>query len=203
MQIELLEQKGFTANCYIIKNKNFTAVIDPGIYYEKAVLELKKADNAYILLTHCHFDHILGVKKIKEETNATIFISEPDKDGLKDSRLSLASEVRQAQHSVEADELIYNNTLIPFYDTDIKVISTPGHTKGSVCFLIKDKLFSGDTLFSGSIGRTDFPTGDYGEIKESLKKLTKLNENIVVYPGHGEATTIKDEKNFNPFLKDL
>ena len=203
MQIELLEQKGFTANCYIIKNKNFTAVIDPGIYYEKAVLELKKADNAYILLTHCHFDHILGVKKIKEETNATIFISEQDKDGLKDSRLSLASEVRQAQHSVEADELIYDNTLIPFYDTDIKVISTPGHTKGSVCFLIKDKLFSGDTLFSGSIGRTDFPTGDYGEIKESLKKLTKLNENIVVYPGHGEATTIKDEKNFNPFLKDL
>ena len=203
MQIELLEQKGFTANCYIIKNKNFTAVIDPGIYYEKAVLELKKADNAYILLTHCHFDHILGVKKIKEETNATIFISEQDKDGLKDSRLSLASEVRQAQHSVEADELIYNNTLIPFYDTDIKVISTPGHTKGSVCFLIKDKLFSGDTLFSGSIGRTDFPTGDYREIKESLKKLLKLNENIVVYPGHGEATTIKDEKNFNPFLKDL
>ena len=155
------------------------------------------------MLTHCHFDHILGVKKIKEETNATIFISEQDKDGLKDSRLSLASEVRQAQHSVEADELIYNNTLIPFYDTDIKVISTPGHTKGSVCFLIKDKLFSGDTLFSGSIGRTDFPTGNYGEIKESLKKLLKLNENIVVYPGHGEATTIKDEKNFNPFLKDL
>lgn len=204
MEIELLQAEEFTANCYILTDGDSVAVIDPGIYYQKAKEALKKAKNKYILLTHAHFDHILGLPKLKQETGAKVVISKTDSIGLKaDNPLSLAKETGNNFVETPADILVEDGSVIPFFDDEIKVIATPGHTEGSVCFSYKGNLFSGDTLFCNTIGRTDLPTGNMFKLLKSLKKLSELDENTVVYPGHDEWTTIKDEKAFNPYMKRI
>ncbi|MBS3159572.1 MBL fold metallo-hydrolase [Candidatus Woesearchaeota archaeon] len=180
MEIKDFKLGSIVTNVYLLIEENECVLIDcegPEIIYK--FLKENKLDLKYILLTHFHFDHINGLELLKKKTNALIYGSDIDVNlfGLK----------------IKLDKILKNNDIIEFKGNKIRVISTPGHTLGSLCFLIENNLFSGDTLFYRAYGRTDLG-GDEKEMKISLKKLLKLDENIKVYPGHGAFTTIEKER---------
>lgn len=156
----------------------------------------------YILLTHGHFDHVLGVNDFRGKyPDSKVLIHESDKimlDRIKDFVKIYGMGDVEIQ---KVDGYIKDGDIIKFGENDIKVIHTPGHTQGCVCYLIGDKLFSGDTLFYESVGRTDLPGGNFNQIKSNIQeKLFTLDENIKVYPGHGPESTIGHEKINNKFL---
>ncbi len=157
-----------------------------------------------ILLTHGHFDHIGAVNELRAELNIPAAIFECEKDLAQNPDFNGSNTMNRSPIIAEIDETFTDGKVLDFDGFSLKVINTPGHTKGSCCFYDAENgnLFSGDTLFQLSIGRTDFPTGDYSEIISSIKeKLFILPEETKVYPGHGPATTIKKEKTSNPFVK--
>lgn len=193
------------ANCYIVTDEESKEafVVDPGVYNKRFEAALRAAGVEklrYILLTHGHFDHISGVKALKEDFGGDVVIHREDAGCLYDKSKSLASKFFFPQHDVTADVLVDDGQRLPFGEGEIEVIHTPGHTKGSVCYTIKDIMLSGDTLFKSSIGRTDFPGGSIEEMKESLKRLAALERNYTVYPGHAESTTLEREKKYNPYV---
>ena len=206
MILEKLKLGSYKANCYIVgseKSKD-VIIIDPGSE-SKRVKELI-FENSYnpklILLTHGHGDHIGAVGDLKQEYNIPVYIHKSDKDMLKDSSLNFTNMMFKNGISINADKLVEEGDTITIDNMKFQVIHTPGHTEGSICLIHKKVLFSGDTLFRGSIGRTDFPGGSYDKIINSIKeKLLTLDEKTVVYPGHEDSTTIKFEKENNPFLK--
>ena len=166
------------------------AIIDSGV-------NLKR-----ILLTHGHFDHLLGVDGFKEALGVETYISENDM-----SQVKLVPDMLQMFLGMMGGKIpsitgyIKDGDVIKIGDTEIKAIATPGHTRGGMCYLVDNKLFSGDTLFQGSCGRCDLPEGDFEVIVESIKeKLFTLPEEIEVYPGHGGKTTIAQEKKFNEII---
>lgn len=155
-----------------------------------------------ILLTHGHFDHLMGVEGFKDSLGVDAFISEDDM-----SQVKLVPDMLQMFLGMMGGSIpsitgyIKDGDTIELGNTTIKAISTPGHTRGGMCYLVEDKLFSGDTLFQGSCGRCDLPEGDFGVIIDSIKeKLFTLPEDIEVYPGHGPKTTIGHEKKFNDII---
>ncbi|MDD3437246.1 MAG: MBL fold metallo-hydrolase [Candidatus Gastranaerophilales bacterium] len=152
----------------------------------------------YILLTHGHFDHVLGVNSFRAKYHCKALIHEDDKfllDKMKDFARSFGIPSVEIQN---VDGFIKDGEVIEFGTNKIKVIHTPGHTKGGVCFLLEDKIFTGDTLFCDAIGRTDLPGGSFQQLKSSIEqRLFTLDENITVYPGHGNSTTIGHEKKYN------
>ena len=193
------------ANCYIVTDEESKEafVVDPGVYNKRFEAALRAAGVEklrYILLTHGHFDHISGVKALKEDFGGDVVIHREDAGCLYDKSKSLASKFFFPQHDVTADVLVDDGQRLPFGEGEIEVIHTPGHTKGSVCYTIEDIMLSGDTLFKSSIGRTDFPGGSFEEIKISLKKLAALEKNYTVYPGHDVSTTLEREKKYNPYV---
>lgn len=143
----------------------------------------------YILLTHAHFDHILGVNYYREKFGVPVFLHKDDVP-----LLGQLSQYVAGAESVAVDKFFGDDAEFELGNKKIKVIHTAGHTEGSVCFLIDNILFSGDTLFYGTYGRVDLPFGDEQKMVESLKKLFTLFDDIVVYPGHGESTTVGKEK---------
>lgn len=166
-----------------------------------SILKENDATLKYILLTHGHFDHILGINDFKQKYGCKVLVHEADKklmDSVKEFVKSFGLEEAQIQ---EIDGYVQDGEIIKLGENEIKIIHTPGHTKGGVCYLVEDKLFSGDTLFYESVGRTDLPDGHFGQIKSSIEnKLFTLDENIQVYPGHGPSSTIGHEKVNNQFL---
>ena len=192
-------------NCYLITDEKsgLSALVDCTEDSGKMRDFIGSARLEYILLTHGHYDHITGVRGISELTGAKVVISNEDAPMLSSTRLSLAAFCGGSHQSCKADILVSDRWEILLGESVIKVISTPGHTKGGVCYLCDDKLFTGDTLFFCSCGRTDFPGGSVAEMLESLKKLSALEGDYNVYPGHDRQTTLDFERKNNPYLNRL
>ena len=194
-------KEGLLTNCYIIcddKTKE-TMVIDPGGEPERIIemLDILGSNLKYIFLTHCHADHTGGIEKLKEAKGGKILISRADSAGLDDESISLSYIIDAPNIELEADSRLDDGDLIHIGDLEFKVIETPGHTKGCLCLYCENErlVFTGDTLFSGTWGRTDLPTGSFEEIINSITfKLMELPDETIVYPGHGRTTMIQDEK---------
>lgn len=196
------------SNSYIIKDvvSGEAAVIDAGIYnarFEEILKSMKIEKLKYILLTHGHFDHIMGVKRLQKNFGGEIVIHEADADCLSDSKRSLASALSFACPPFECDKAVKDGDVLLLGDEELEVIHTPGHTVGSVTYKAGKYLFTGDTLFHVSVGRTDFPGGSTEDILSSIKKLYSLEGDYRVCPGHGGESTLSFEKNNNPYTRGL
>ena len=192
---------GDPTNCYIITDEESkeTMVIDPAGDVEKIaqMIEILKGNLKYIYLTHCHGDHIAGVTELKNRCGGKILIHRYDSEGLNNPEINLTPYIGMPEIILEADSRIDNKDKIHLGKLEFKVIHTPGHTKGSTSlYCEKEKcLFSGDTIFRGTWGRTDLPTSSIEDIMDSItNKLMKLPDETICYPGHGLSTRIKDEK---------
>ena len=202
--IECLTTGSFYTNSYIISNDNKECIIvDPGLNYKEASNYIKsKYKPKAILITHAHIDHIDGIQYFMD---LPIYIHKLDEEALYDTDIALYPIFGRICPFSKGDLNIHLvNDLDEFELIGYKfsVLHTPGHTRGSVCYYYDDILLSGDTLFQGSIGRTDFPTGSYTKIIESLKRIIDTYpENTIVYPGHGSKTSIRIEKDYNPYIQ--
>ena len=188
----------YEANCYILVDSETKdcAIIDAGGDAGKisAAVENMQGNPKYLLLTHGHFDHVGGVKEICSKYDIPFYISKTDEEYMEKDNSVFGTLPKASGYLKEGD-------VVKLGSREIKVIETPGHTKGGLCFLIDGKLFTGDTLFQGSIGRTDFIGGDMKEIISSIKnKLLPLGDDVEVYPGHGPSSSIRFEKMRNPYL---
>ncbi|GAA0730974.1 MBL fold metallo-hydrolase [Clostridium malenominatum] len=201
MKINRLPLGSYAANCYIVmddKTKE-ALVIDPGAEASVVDDEIKRmgAKVKYIFLTHGHLDHIGAVSELKKLTNASVCINEEDEKAIKKGGYVFG----EVKNFGEADIYLKDGDEFGVGDMHIKCIETPGHSKGGMCFLIKNVVFTGDTIFEGSIGRTDFEGGDFNTLIKSIKtKLLTLPEDTVILPGHGNESRIDYEKMYNPFL---
>ncbi|MBR6572770.1 MAG: MBL fold metallo-hydrolase [Clostridia bacterium] len=190
------------ANCYLVKTDDAVIVIDPAEAKDEIVEFLNSSDNKIILLTHCHFDHISGAKSLREKTGAKIAIHENDAGGLCDSELNAGNLFGIYVSPFTADITLKDVDKITLGSTQIDVLLTNGHTEGSVCYIINDCMFSGDTLFEGTVGRCDLPTGDYNKLLDSLDMLKNFSDkDYTVYSGHGNKTTLKKEIVYNPYFR--
>lgn len=171
-------------------------IVDPGGNGEVIESEVRAlgANIKYILLTHGHLDHVGAVEYVADKFNVPFYISKEDEEWAKNDDYVFGSFRKADGNLSDGDTLKIGNK-------NIKVISTPGHTPGGLCFLVENELFTGDTLFRGSVGRTDFPGGSTVNLISSIKnKLVPLGDEIRVYPGHGPSSTIAIEKEINPYL---
>lgn len=195
----------YGVNCYIIGDEESKkgAVIDPGGSLNEiiSIVSDNKINIEYIILTHGHGDHIGAVKDLKENTNSKILAHEAEKDILNKSENNLTALMGMDIIEIEADEYLKEGQTVKLGKLELNIIHTPGHTPGCMCIKVDDIMFTGDTLFAGSIGRTDLPGGDYDTIMNSLEKLSKLDDEITIYPGHGPASEIGIEKSINPYMK--
>lgn len=193
-------------NCYILKDKatGKGAVIDPGGHVERIMSLIKdmKADIAEIIITHGHFDHIGALDELRNAVGCGASIHELDAEMLLKSRKNLSIFMGTDASFRPAERLLKDGEVIRFGESFLKVIHTPGHTAGGICLYDGDKvLFSGDTLFAGSVGRSDFPGGNHYQLIESVvKALAEVKDETVVYPGHGPETGMGYERKTNPFL---
>lgn len=206
MIIRALPVGPLQANCYIVgcEDTRQAAVIDPGGDVDRilGVLENDDLKAVAIIDTHGHFDHVGGNKALKTATGAALMIHELDAPMLKQLTRSAAAWGLKADDSPEPDRLLKGGETIDVGNIQFKVIHTPGHSPGGICLHVEDAdaLFVGDTLFAGSIGRTDLPGGDFDTIIRSIQtKLFVLPDETKVYNGHMEATTIGRERRYNPF----
>ncbi len=191
-----------SANCYLMSDDTATVIIDPGKLVPRIkefVLE-NKGKSFYIILTHCHFDHALAVSKIKEMCNAKVVAASYEQEGLLDTAINLGGHFGNGMAPIVADVLLNDNDIFKAGGMSFEILHTPGHTEGGISILYDDILFTGDVLFKGSVGRTDFPGGDLTKLKNSLRRICCLDSSVKIYPGHGEVSTIAAELNTNPFL---
>ncbi|MEN8190759.1 MAG: MBL fold metallo-hydrolase [Thermodesulfobacteriota bacterium] len=194
--------------CYIIgcSKTNKCAIVDPGGEEERILAEVEKGGLTveYIIATHCHPDHVCGNRTIKEATGAPILMHEIEDEFFQNPEVANYFSILGLEASPPADILVKDGDTITIGEEKLKVILTPGHTPGGICLYNAPDLITGDTLFVGGIGRTDFPGGSYQELMDSLQtKLVPLPDETVVWPGHGyggERSTIGQEKRSNPYL---
>ena len=192
MNIQKLTLGLYQTNTYLLANDTEAVVIDPGYEADTILDALAGKTLKAILLTHGHFDHVGAVKELVAETGCQVWIH--------------AAEATMPP-MVTAGPLYFTHTydegdtISPIAGLELTVLHTPGHTPGSVCLLCEDHMFSGDTLFQGSCGRTDLPGGDWDTIVASLKRLGSLDKNYTVHPGHGMNTNLTFEKVYNPYMR--
>ena len=191
-------------NCYFVHREGeYDAIfIDPSSKGEKIFVKLREKGLTIkaILITHGHFDHIMGANELRDISGAKIYALKEEEELLGDPALNSSYKVGKS-YTVKPDVLVNDGDVLEFGSIRLKVIATPGHTVGGCCYYSEEDkvLFSGDTLFFESVGRTDFETGDVVALKQSIAKLLTLPEDVKVYPGHGDFTTIGHEKDYNPF----
>ena len=191
MNIQKLTLGLYQTNTYILSNDTEAAVIDPGYEPDIILDALAGKTLKAILLTHGHFDHVGAVKELVAETGCEVWIH--------------AAEATMPP-MVTAGPLYFTHTyaegdtVCPIEGAALHVLHTPGHTPGSVCLLLGDQMFSGDTLFEGSCGRMDLPGGDQLQMHQSLNRLVSLQADYHIHPGHGGSTTLDAEKRFNPYM---
>ncbi len=205
MQIITISPRGFGANTYIVPiDEKLAIVIDPSQPRIADELKNRGLTAAYVLLTHCHFDHVYGVPALQEQ-GAKILCSDKEKT-LIGTNADVFDLFGAPRFAYTPDDTFTADEEKNLDGISVKMLLTPGHTAGSCCYLFTAKdggryLFTGDTLFSDSIGRTDFPTGDISQMRLSLKRLAALDD-MPVYPGHNEPTSIANERKYNPFMLD-
>ena len=194
-------------NCYIAINEdtNESIIIDPGSAFEriKSAVESTGTKPVAILLTHGHFDHAGEAASTAKEYGIKIYTHEATAEELKNPSINLSGDMFGDSKSYSADVFLKDDEEIDLAGLHIKCLFTPGHTPGGCCFYFPDEdiVFTGDTLFSGSVGRTDFPGGSMSQLVGSVKsKLMTLSDDTICYPGHNEPTTIGTERIYNPFL---
>jgi len=192
------------ANCFIIgcEKTRKAAVIDPGDDSSQILMKLAehKLTVEYIINTHGHFDHVGANRKLKEATGAKLVIHALDQSMLKVLSETSAAFGLSVENSPPPDQTVQDGDIIQFGEIILTVLHTPGHTPGGISLHTDGVVFVGDTLFAGSIGRTDFPGGDFDTLISSIKnKLYSLGDQVIVYTGHGPETTIGREKRSNPF----
>jgi glyoxylase-like metal-dependent hydrolase (beta-lactamase superfamily II) len=192
------------ANCFIIgcEKTRKAAVIDPGDESSRILMKLAehKLTVEYIINTHGHFDHVGANRKLKEATGAKLVIHALDQSMLKVLSETSAAFGLSVENSPPPDQTVQDGDIIKFGEIILTVLHTPGHTPGGISLHTDGVVFVGDTLFAGSIGRTDFPGGDFDTLISSIKnKLYSLGDQVIVYTGHGPETTIGREKRSNPF----
>lgn len=195
LSLHTLPLGAYQTNCYILHQEASSScvVIDPG-YTPEVILDFlagKGLTLEAILLTHGHFDHVGAVRDLAAETGCRVWLNPDD--------LSMPPKLT-AGPLYYTDTYSEGDTISPA-GISFQVLSTPGHTPGSVCLIAEDFLFSGDTLFAGSCGRTDLPGGSTRAIRESLRRLATLPQDYSVHPGHGESTTLAWEKQYNPYMR--
>ena len=200
MKVKLLRVGPIGTNCYILEDDqtNLAAVIDPGDEPEliQEALEKEGVEVRYLLLTHGHYDHTTAVPALhRVYPQADIYIHQADANGAGSTLFPLAGEVDDLKLYDEGD-------VIRLGDHEIQVLHTPGHSPGSVTLKVEDVLFTGDTLFAGSCGRTDLRGGSYEQIMQSLKRLGELKGDFHVCPGHEATSTVERERRSNPFLME-
>lgn len=192
-------------NWLVADEKSKEAVlIDCSERVQKIVDDVKELglNVKYILLTHGHFDHVMGVNSMKEELGAEVLISSKDNKQLEMTQTILSTFGIRIDKNPNYDRFIDGNTKLKIGDIPIKVIETPGHTEGGLSYLIDEKLFSGDTLFKNYVGRTDLPGGNFAKLENSIRNvLYKLDDTTEVFPGHNEMTTIGYEKKHNEIVQ--
>ncbi len=199
MTIHTLPLGFLQANCYIVANDRRCIAIDPGGEADKLLTYLTENGLTLeaVLLTHGHFDHVGAAEEVVKATGCQLWMHERD--------FSYGSEHKQMFPLTDCDftevHFCEEGEHLALAGLDISILETPGHTYGSVCILIGNDLFSGDTLFAGSIGRTDLEGGDIRYMRGSLRRLKELDKNYTVYPGHGPKTTLDREKRVNPYLQ--
>ena len=195
INIKTLALGAYQTNTYLVweETSPTCVVIDPGYEPDTILDEAKKLGKEItaVLLTHGHFDHVGGVRELAAETGCPVYLHEAE--------LSMPPQMT-------AGPLFYTNTygegdFVEAAGLSFKVLHTPGHTPGSICLLCENAMFSGDTLFWGSCGRTDLPGGSWATIRKSLLRLADLSGDYDVYPGHGDATTLSFERKMNPYMR--
>jgi glyoxylase-like metal-dependent hydrolase (beta-lactamase superfamily II) len=205
MLIRSAEVGSFAANCYLLAcdETREGVIIDPGAE-ARTILDMvakEKVKVQYIINTHGHVDHVGANEEVRQALGVPLLIHEADSEMCKKPHASLSAFVGKL-HLAVPNHLLTDGEKIKAGNLTIEVISTPGHTKGSISLLVDGALFTGDTLFAGSIGRTDFPGGSFEQIIRSIKeRLLIFPDDTPVYPGHGPRTTIGEEKRYNPFLR--
>ena len=198
MKVSVMQVGPIGTICYFLQDEEsgLMAIIDPGDDWERILHQVKKAEGEvkYILLTHGHYDHTTAVPDlVKALPGVQVYIHQADANGAGSQLFPLAAQVKDLNNYDEGDTLTLGSLTI-------EVLHTPGHSKGSVTLKVGDVLFTGDTLFCGSCGRTDLRGGSYEEIMESLKRLGELEGDFHVCPGHDRTSTLERERKYNPFL---
>lgn len=206
LQVEMLIVGPLASNCYIIwddKNR-IAAIIDPGEDAKDIIKKVEELDIEinYILATHGHFDHVGAVAQLKREIDVEFLAHKGDFFFIEDGKNAARRWGFIIDQPPKPDRFIEDGDIIKIGEHELKVLHTPGHSPGGVSFLHNKMVFCGDTLFQGSIGRTDFRMGSFEELKQSIKsRLYTLPDSTIVYTGHGPSTTIGTEKMFNPFVR--
>lgn len=205
MNIKIIKNYDNDQNSYLIYDDEKNALlIDAGCYFDDLIEEIKdlKVDLKKVYLTHCHYDHIMCLNEIRENFDVRVGASFECSNNIKNPSINLSGLFYNPIKCEIADEILVDNCVEKVGNIKIKTIKTPGHTNGGVCFLIDNYLFSGDTLFLRNVGRWDLPTGDENILKESIiNKLYCLDDDIIVYPGHGNETKIYYEKRYNTYVR--
>lgn len=185
-------------NCYLLIKEDKVIIIDPGSEFNMIKNAVGDKEVLAVVLTHGHFDHINAVNDVINYYHCDFYVSSEDQRLIDNPSLSY-----QTSNFIKKAPILIENQTLEIDDFKFKVHKTPGHTKGSIILEIDHYLFTGDTLFKGSIGRTDFATGSNMEMQKSLKYILGFDNNFIVHPGHGESSTIEDEKLYNPYLRRI